>query len=94
MAWAEDCLIGDARHQVEWISLLAYGPPKTAWFRVGIRMRPLTLNDAEPAHPTGITPYIFRFISYYIHKQNLKLVMEMYISNRWKSLTDSIIKLF
>ena len=28
MSWAEDCLIGDARHQAEWISLLAYGPQK------------------------------------------------------------------
>ena len=28
MAWAEDCLKGDARRQAEWISLLAYGPQK------------------------------------------------------------------
>ena len=61
--------------------------------RVGMETRLLMLNDAEPVHPTSITPYIFRFISYYIQKQNLKLVTEMYISNMWKSLTDSIIKL-
>ena len=79
----------------KWISLLTYGPQKNSMVpdvsRVGMETRPLRLNNAEAVHPTSITPYIFRFISYYIQKQNLKLATEMYISNMWKSLTLQIV---
>ena len=36
--------------------------------RVGMEMRPLTLNDAEPAHSTGINPFKPEFtIVIFIH---------------------------